>query len=73
MALTTVFALMFRKGIASGKRVLEHIKVSRYSLPALVLGKGPTQSMTILEKGSSNTGIGLKGALGIVWFGFPAN
>ena len=35
-AFTMVFILIFRKGIASGKRVEAHIIVKRYSLPDLV-------------------------------------
>ena len=49
---------MFLKGIASGKRVEVHIIVKRYSFPDLVQGKGPTQSISILQKGSSKAGIG---------------
>ena len=53
-----VFALMFRKGIASGKRVDVHITVSKYSLPVFDLGSGPTQSTSTREKGSSKAGMG---------------
>ena len=49
---------MFLKGIASGKRVEVHIIVKRYSFPDLVRGKGPTQSISILLKGSAKAGIG---------------
>ena len=44
---------MFLKGIASGKRVEVHITVKRYSFPDFVRGEGPTQSLSILLKGSS--------------------
>ena len=64
-AFTTVAALMFLKGMASGKRVDAHIIVKRYSLPDLVFGRGPTQSMITLLNGSSKAGIGFKGARGI--------
>ena len=57
-ALTIDFVLMFLKGIASGKRVEVHTNVKRYSFPDLVRGKGPTQSISILLKGSSKAGIG---------------
>ena len=39
--------------------------VKRYSLPDLVFGNGPTQSIMILLKGSSNAGIGCHPALGM--------
>ena len=65
IAWTIVLAVMFLKGIASGNRVEAHIIVSKYWLPFLVFGNGPTQSMRILLKGSSNAGIGFRGALGI--------
>ena len=57
--------------MASGNRVEAHIIVIRYSWPDLVLGKGPTQSIIILLKGSSKAGMGCKWAFGIVWLGFP--
>ena len=57
-ALKMVFVLIFLKGIASGNRVEAHKIDKRYSLPDLVFGKGPTQSIMILVKGSSNAGIG---------------
>ena len=62
-----VLALMLLKWIASGNLVEAHIIVSRYSFPYFVFGIGPTQSimMMILLKGSSNVGIGCKGAGGI--------
>ena len=46
-----------------------HIIVKRYSLPDLVFGNGPTQSIMILLKGSSNAGIGCNPALGMTWLG----
>ena len=49
---------MFLKGIASGNLVEVHIIVSKYSLPDFDYGKGPTQSMRTLLKGSSKAGIG---------------
>lgn len=57
---------MLRIGISSGKRFDAYIIVNKYKLPALVLGKRPTQSTMILVNGSSNAGIGLKAARGIV-------
>ena len=62
-ALTIVLVLIFLKGIASGKRVETHIIVKRNSFPDLVFGNGPTQSIMILLKGSSNAGIGCNPAL----------
>ena len=59
-ALTMFLVLTFLSGMASGKRVEAHIIVRRYSWPDLVLGKGPTQSIIILLKGSSKAGIGCK-------------
>ena len=56
---------MLRRGIASGKRVERHMIVSRYWLPDLVLGRGPTQSIIISLNGSLQAGIGLRGAAGI--------
>ena len=70
-ALTIVFDLIFLKGIASGKRVEAHIIVMRYFLPDLVFGHGPTQSIMIPLKGSSNAGIGCNPALDITWLSFP--
>ena len=66
-----VLVLIFLKGIASGKRVEAHIIVKRYSLPDLVYGNGPTQSIMILLKGSSNAGIGCNPGLGMTWLGLP--
>ena len=63
-------ALILRRGIASGKRVERHIIVSRYWLPDLVLGRGPTQSIIISLNGSLQAGIGLRGAIGIDSLGF---
>ena len=65
-ALTTVPDFMLRRGIASGKQVDAYIIVNKYWLPALVLGKGPTQSIMTLVNGSSKAGIGFKAAQGIV-------
>ena len=48
-----------------------HMMVSRYLLPALVLGNGPTQSMIASQKGSPQTGMGLRGATEIGLFGLP--
>ena len=70
-AFTILGAFMFLKGIASGNLVEAHMIVNKYSLPVLVLGRGPTQSIITLLNGSSNAGIGFNGALGIFWFGFP--
>lgn len=57
-ALTMVLVLIFLRGMASGKRVEAHMIVSRYWLPDLVLGRGPTRSIMILLNGSSKAGIG---------------
>ena len=62
-AFTIVSVFIFLNGIASGKRVEAHIIVKRYSLPDLVFGNGPTQSIMILLKGSSNAGIGCNSAV----------
>ena len=64
-ALTTAGAVIFRNGIASGNLVVVHMMVSKYSLPDLLLGSGPTMSTNTLLKGSSKAGIGFNGALGI--------
>jgi hypothetical protein len=62
-ALTIVFALIFLKRIASGKRVeAQIIMYKNYWEPNLVFGNGPTQSIITLLKGSSNAGIGCKWA-----------
>ncbi len=68
---TTFFALIFLRGIASGNLVEEHIIVSKYSLPDLVLGNGPTQSTITWLQGSWKAGVGYKGGLGIIWLGLP--
>ena len=65
-ALTIVLVLIFLSGMASGKRVEAHIIVKRYWQPDLVLGRGPTQSIMILLKGSSKAGMGCKEAFGMV-------
>jgi len=57
--LTILFALMLLSGIASGNLV------SRYWLPTLVRGDGPTQSTITLLNDSSTAGIGFSGATGI--------
>ena len=66
-ALTMVYVLIFLKGIASGKRIEAHIIVKRYSLPDLVFGNGPTQTIMILLKGSSNAGMGFNPSLDMIW------
>ena len=53
---------MFLSGTASGNRVLVHIIVNRNWFPDLVLGSGPTQSISTLLNGSPTAGIGLSGA-----------
>ena len=68
---TIVLAFILRNGIASGNLVDVHIIVSMYSFPDFVFGKGPTQSINILLKGSSKAGIGFKGAFYVDWLGFP--
>jgi len=45
--------------------------VSKYWLPNLAFGNGPTQSINTLLKGSSTAGMGLKGALGGCRLGLP--
>ena len=69
-AFTMVGALIFCTGTASGNLVFTHIIVSRYWLPDLVLGRGPTQSTNTLLNDSSVAGIGLKGAGLGFWLGF---
>ena len=49
---------MFLKGIASENLVEVQIIVSKYSLRDFDFGKGPTQSIRTLLKGSSKAGIG---------------
>ena len=68
-----VAAHMFFRGMASGNLVEAHMIVSRYWLPVLVLGSGPTQSMSTWLNGSSKAGIGSRGAVGIFWLGFPTS
>jgi hypothetical protein len=70
-AFTTFLVVIFLMGIASGNLVEAHMIVSKYSNPDLVFGSGPTQSMRTVLNGSPNAGIGWRGALGIVWLGFP--
>ena len=53
---------MLRRGMTSGYRVAESIMVSKYWFPRLLLGNGPTQSIITLQKDSSITGIGWRGA-----------
>lgn len=60
-----VFALIFLSGMASGNRIDVHMMVSKYWFPDPVLGKRPTQSTNTRLKGSSNAGIGCRGAYGI--------
>ena len=55
-----VLVLIFLSGIVPGKRVEAHIIVKRYSQPDLVLGRGLTQPIIILLKGSSKAGMGCK-------------
>ena len=43
--------------------------VNRYWLPDLVLGSGPTLSTVTRPNGSSNAGMGFKGAVEIFWLG----
>ena len=60
---------MLVKGMAWGNLVEAHIMVKRYWFLDLVFGKGPTQSIITLLNGSSNAGMGVRGATGIflVW------
>jgi len=60
-AFTTFLVVMRLRGKASGYLVATSIIVNRNLLPRLVFGRGPTQSITTLLKGSLNTGIGCKG------------
>ena len=60
--LIIIGAFIFRSDTASGKRVDAYIIVSKYLLPLLVFGRGPTQSIITQENGSSNAGIGISGA-----------
>ena len=55
-------------GMASGKRVEAHILVKIYWQPDFVVGRGPTQSIIIMLKGSSKAGMGCKKLLG--WSGW---
>ena len=64
--LTIFLALMFLVEMASGNLVEAHIIVSRYWLPALVHGSGPTQSTITRLNSSSTTGIGFRGVTGIL-------
>ena len=64
-------ALIDLIGIASGNLENLSIMVNRYSAPELDLGKGPTISITMCSKGSPTDGIGNRGALGMLSFGFP--
>ena len=61
-AFIIVGALIFLTGTASGNLVATHIMVKRYWLPDLVIGRGPTQSINTLLKGSSMAGMGFNGA-----------
>lgn len=70
-ALAIAGAVIFRRGIASGKRVNTHITVSKYWLPAFVFGKGPTQSTMTCSIGAQSAGIGQRGAGGTTWLGLP--
>ena len=70
-AFMTVGALICLTGTASGNLVVTHIIVKRYWLPDLVFGRGPTQSINTLLKGSSMAGMGFSGALFSFWLGFP--
>ncbi len=49
-----------RNGMASGNLVAEHIIVNKYTCPDLVLGNGPTQSITSFSNGSFSKGTGFK-------------
>ena len=51
-AFTTVFVLIFFKGIDSRNRVEADTIIKRFPLPDLVFGNGPTQSVMILLIGS---------------------
>ena len=64
-------ALMFLNGMASGNLVEVHMIVSRYWLPGLVLGNGPTQSTKTRLIGSCIAGIGTGGATWLHWFALP--
>ena len=59
---------MLVNGMALGNLVEAHIMVKRYWFLDLVFGKGPTQSIITLLNGSSNAGMGFRGATGIFWF-----
>lgn len=70
-AFTSVLALNVHNEAASGTHLAAHIMVTRYWWPAIVLGKGPTQSIMKCSNSSPSTGIRCVGARGITWFGFP--
>jgi hypothetical protein len=56
--------------MAIEKRVEEHIIVSKYIFPYLVLGSGLTQSTITLLEDYSKAGTGRSGATRKFWFGF---
>ena len=62
---------MMVKGMASGNLVDAHIIIKIYWFQELVFGKAPTHSIMTLQNGCKKAGIGLRGATGIFWFGFP--
>ena len=70
-ALDITGVVIFRNGMASGNLVTAHMMVIIYWFPALVQGRGPTQSIRIRSNGSTIAERGCKGAKGILWFGFP--
>ena len=62
MSSATVSASTLRNVTASGYLDARHIHVSIYLLPDLFLGKEPTRSKAILEKGVEIAGSGQRGA-----------
>ena len=58
----TALAVTVRKGTASGHLVARQMYVSKYLLPPLPFGKGPTRSIATDSKGSVSTGLSTAGA-----------
>ena len=70
--ITRAFGLIFLSWIASGKCVEAHMIVKRYWQRDFVLGREYTQSIMILQKGTSKAEMGCKWAFGIIdWVFLP--
>lgn len=57
--------------MASESLVDAHMIVNKYWFLALLVGMGPTQSISTWLNGSLTAGIGFKGVTGVLWFGLP--